>query len=98
MTLILVSEKRKVKYPKRFERMTSKRNRGETLANKRAGADATPTLRNHWWTSPRLYPSSLAISRTERPLVRRRPILAACAETHGLPSLLPFANLLNQIR
>jgi hypothetical protein len=48
MTLIIVSELHKVKYPKRFARMPSTETGAKTPANKRAGADPTPTLRNHW--------------------------------------------------
>jgi len=35
--------------------MLSPETEGETPANKRAGADPHPTLRNHWWHSVALH-------------------------------------------
>src|SRR6266851_5529683 len=45
MTLIIVSELHKVKYPKRFARMPATETRAKTPANKRAGADPHPYLK-----------------------------------------------------
>jgi hypothetical protein len=45
MTLIIVSELHKVKYPKRFARMPSTETGAKTPANKRAGADPHPYLK-----------------------------------------------------
>jgi hypothetical protein len=54
MTLIIVSDKYKVKYPKRFARMPSTETGGETPANKRAGADPHPYLKEslEWRQGP----------------------------------------------
>src|SRR5258708_9573778 len=46
------------------------------------------------WTSPRLYPVSAAISRTERPWLRRAATLASSSLKRGRPSLLPLARAL----
>ena len=45
MTLIIVSELHKVKSPKRFARMPSTETGAKTPANKRAGADPHPYLK-----------------------------------------------------
>src|SRR5205823_3552910 len=51
MTLIIVSERDKVKSSQRFARMLSTSKRRGNPAKSRAGADIGPTLRNHWQSS-----------------------------------------------